>query len=125
GEQNSGDYRINFQLDSVDSTGLSVVGVALDSLADAQSSMDLIDNAMTALNASRAEIGAIQNRLDYTYANLNIAIENNTAAMSVIQDVDMAMEMTTFTKNQILMQSGTAMLAQANSAPQNILSLIG
>ncbi|WP_028314310.1 flagellin, partial [Desulfatibacillum aliphaticivorans] len=125
GEQNSGDYRINFQLDSVDSTGLSVVGVALDSMADAQSSMDLIDNAMDALNASRADIGAIQNRLDYTFANLNIAIENNTAAMSVIQDVDMAAEMTSFTKNQILMQSGTAMLAQANSAPQTVLQLIG
>ncbi|SHL13847.1 flagellin [Desulfatibacillum alkenivorans DSM 16219] len=125
GEKNTGDYRISFQLDSMDSTGLSVGAVDLSSLADAQSSMDLIDNAMTALNSSRADIGAIQNRLDYTYANLNIAIENNTAAMSVIQDVDMAAEMTSFTKNQILMQSGTAMLAQANSAPQTVLQLIG
>ncbi len=125
GERNTSDYRISFQLDAMNQGGLSVGAVDMSSLADARSSIDMIDNAMTALNASRAEIGAIQNRLDYTFANLNIAIENNTAAMSVIQDVDMAAEMTNFTKNQILMQSGTAMLSQANMAPQGILSLIG
>jgi flagellin len=125
GETNSSDYRISFQLDAMNQTGLSVGNVDLSTLANARSSLDMIDNAMTALNSSRADIGAIQNRLDYTFANLNIAIENNTAAMSVIQDVDMAAEMTSFTKNQILIQSGTAMLAQANSAPQTVLQLIG
>ncbi len=65
------------------------------------------------------------NRLSYASANLASALENTQAAESVIRDVDMAAEMTNFTKNQILMQAGTAMLAQANMAPQAILSLFG
>jgi flagellin len=67
----------------------------------------------------------MQNRLGYAAANLSTTIENVQAAESVIRDVDMAAEMTTFTKNQILLQAGTAMLAQANMAPQVVLSLFG
>lgn len=125
GEKNTSDYRISFQLDNMNKTGLSVSNVDLSTLANARSSMDMVSDAIDALNTSRAEIGAISNRLDYTYANLNIGIENNTAAMSIIQDVDMAMEMTSFTRSQILMQSGTAMLGQANMAPQIVLQLLG
>ena len=124
GESDHNNYRISFQINDMRQAGLSVGGVDLSSLADARSSITMIDNAISALNSSRATIGAVQNRLDYTYANLNVAVENNTAAMSVIQDVDMAMEMTQFTKNQILMQSGTAMLSQANMGSQNVLSLL-
>ena len=91
----------------------------------ALTAMDKIDNAISALTTTRGKIGAIMNRLDYTSANLATAIENASAANSVIKDVDMAAEMTTFTKNQILVQAGTAMLAQANQAPQLILSLLG
>jgi flagellin len=65
------------------------------------------------------------NRLEYSSSNLAIAIENASAANSVVRDVDMAAEMTTFTKTQILIQAGTAMLAQANSSPQLVLSLFG
>jgi len=82
-----------------------------------------VDAAINNLNGVRGNIGAAQNRLVYAGANLATTIENVQAAESVIRDVDMADEMTTFTKNQILLQAGTAMLAQANMAPQQILSL--
>jgi len=125
GDGNHANYRISFEIDSMTKTSLSVGNVDLSSLANAQSSIDMVDNAIDAINSSRGEIGATQNKLDYTYASLAISIENSTAASSVIQDVDMAMEMSTFTKTQIMMQAGTAMLAQANMAPQQILSLFG
>ncbi len=69
-------------------------------------------------------MGAYQNRFQHTVNNLNVAVENLTASDSQIRDVDMASEMTNFTKNQILVQAGTAMLAQANQTPQNVLSLL-
>jgi flagellin len=68
-------------------------------------------------------VGSAQNRLGYAASNLSITLENFTAAESAIRDVDMAAEMTSFTKNQILVQAGVSMLAQANMAPQNVLSL--
>jgi flagellin len=97
----------------------------LDSASNAQAALDTIDAAISTLAQRRGDIGAAQNRLGYAAANLATTIENVTAAESVIRDVDMAAEMTSFTKSQILMQAGTAMLAQANMAPQNILSLFG
>ncbi len=72
-----------------------------------------------------ANIGASQNRLEFASANIAIGIENKSAAESVIRDVDMAWEMVSFTKNQILIQSGTAMLAQANMSNQSVLALFG
>jgi flagellin len=103
------------------------LGVASGDLAtagDAYNALATIDDAIDTLTESRAGIGAYQNRLGYASGNLAITLENMTAAESVIRDVDMASEMTTFTKNQILVQAGTAMLAQANQAPQSILSLL-
>ena len=123
GETNGGNYKISFSLTAVDQAGLAISAVALGTAANAQSSMDLIDTAIGTLATARASIGAIMNRLDYTSANLATAIENASAANSVIKDVDMASEMTSFTKNQILVQAGTAMLAQANSSAQTVLSL--
>ena len=76
------------------------------------------------MNLVLGEIGAAQSRLDYASANLSVSIENISASQSAIRDVDMAAEMVTFTKNQILLQAGTAMLAQANMMPQNVLSLL-
>ena len=70
---------------------------------------------------ARADLGAIQNRFDHTINNLNVAVENLTASESRIRDTDMAQEMVQFTRNQILSQAGTAMLAQANQASQGIL----
>jgi flagellin len=83
-----------------------------------------LDTALDTLSANRATFGAIQNRLEYTVNALGIYQENLMAAESRIRDVDMAAEMTNFTKLQILQQSGTAMLAQANMASQSVLSLL-
>ena len=69
-------------------------------------------------------MGAIQNRLEHTVRNLQVSIENLSASESRIRDTDMAAEMAMFTRNQIMLQAGTAMLAQANSVPQNVLSLL-
>jgi flagellin len=123
GETNTSNYRISFQITDVQSNALSVSGISLSTASAAQSAMDSIDNAISALSSARADIGAIMNRLDYTSANLATSIENASSANSVIKDVDMAAEMTAFTKNQILVQAGTSMLAQANQSAQTVLSL--
>jgi len=83
-----------------------------------------IDNALKLVNKQRADLGAYQNRLEETSYGLGIAAENTQAAESTIRDTDMASEMVEFTKNQILSQSGTAMLAQANNASDNVLALL-
>ncbi len=103
----------------------AISGIDLSTVTGAMAALSTVDFAISDLANVRGDIGAAQNRLNYAAANLSTTIENVTAAESVIRDVDMAAEMTTFTKNQILMQAGTAMLAQANMAPQSILSLIG
>ena len=84
-----------------------------------------IDGAINTVSAERSKLGAIQNRLEHTIANLGVTTENLAASESRIRDVDMAQEMTEFTKSQILMQSATAMLAQANMKPQAVLQLLG
>ncbi len=125
GAKNTTNDRIGILLTSVTAVTLNV-GLVADkmlSATNAQSFLATVDSAISALNAKRGSVGAAQNRLGYASATLATTIENSTAAESVIRDVDMAAEMTTFTKNQILLQAGTAMLAQANSAPQQILSL--
>jgi flagellin len=83
-----------------------------------------IDNAIDAVSAQRAQFGAVQNRLEHTLSNLAVYNENLMASESRIRDVDMAAEMVNFTKLQILQQSGTAMLAQANQTPQSVLQLL-
>jgi len=84
----------------------------------------VIDAAIHKVSTTRAALGAIQNRLEHTIANLGVAAENLTAAESRIRDADMAKEMMEFTKQQILLQSSMAMLAQANVMPQNVLQLM-
>ncbi len=83
-----------------------------------------IDNALKLVNKQRADLGAYQNRLEETSYGLGIAAENTQAAESTIRDTDMASEMVEFTKNQILSQSGTAMLAQANNTAESVLALL-
>lgn len=99
-------------------------GIAIGTLVSAQAAMNAIDTALVSINSYMGEVGAYQNRLQYTVENLAISIENFSASESTIRDVDMAEEMSSFTKNQILQQSGMAMLAQANSAPQQVLTLL-
>jgi flagellin len=87
-------------------------------------SASLVDSAIAAVSALRGQLGADQNRFQSTIANLQVTTENLSASESRIRDTDMASEMVNFTKDQILLQAGTAMLAQANSAPQTILKLL-
>ncbi|MCL1940978.1 MAG: flagellin, partial [Synergistaceae bacterium] len=107
---------------SVRALGLHKVLVT-DRISAARS-ITIIDTALTTLATQRSKLGAYQNRLEYTISNLTIAAENLTASESRIRDLDMAKEMMNFTRLSILMQSGTAMLAQANQLPQNILQLL-
>jgi flagellin len=100
----------------------SVVGAFTD-LTDA-AAISAIDDAISGVSEARATFGAVQNRLEHALTSTQVYAENLTAAESRIRDVDMAAEMVTLTKNQILQQAGTSMLAQANQAPQSILSLI-
>lgn len=125
GAKNTVDDRIGVTLSSIKSSTLDAGLVAdqLNTAAKAQSLLTSIDSAINKLSELRGGIGAAQNRFNYAAANLATTIENYTAADSVIRDVDMAAEMTSFTKNQILLQAGTAMLSQANQAPQMVLSL--
>ena len=91
---------------------------------DANRAIGTLDEALKKINKQRADLGAYQNRLEYTVNGLNIGAENLQAAESRIRDTDMAQEMVEFTKNQVLTQAGTAMLAQANQSTQNVLSLL-
>jgi flagellin len=86
--------------------------------------IDKINTQITAISKSRSDMGASQNRLEHTINSLSVAVENLSASESRIRDTDMAQEMVSFTKNQILSQAGTAMLAQANQAPQGVLQLL-
>jgi flagellin len=107
--------------------GAGVTGTATfnaTAASGASAGIDAIDLAIKTVSSTRADLGAIQNRFDHTINNLNVAVENLTASESRIRDADMAQEMVQFTRNQILSQAGTAMLAQANQASQGVLSLL-
>jgi len=107
-----------------DSSDIGLQTINLANLTSAQSSIDYIDNALTSINSWLGNIGKAENRLTYRQAELQTTIQNFTASDSVIRDTDMAAEMANFTKNQILVQSGMAMLAQANALPNNVLTLL-
>ena len=115
---------IAFTIGTVSTTDLGVAGLAVSTQASATAAIASIDAAINTLSTSRANMGAIQNRLEQTINRLGVTSENLQAAESRIRDADMAQEMISFTKHQILQQSGTAMLSQANSAPQSVLSLL-
>ena len=125
GAENNSNNQIAIAIDGVETTTLGINTLNLSTTSGAQAALGSIDDAVSALATSRGGIGAYMNRLAYASANLATTIENTQAAESVIRDVDMASEMTYFTKNQILLQAGTAMLAQANMAPQQVLALFG
>jgi flagellin len=100
-------------------------GIDVSTQAKANEAIAVIDQAIQKVSTERSKLGAMQNRLEHTINNLGTAAENLTAAESRIRDVDMAAEMSEFTKNQILSQAGVAMLAQANQTPQAVLKLLG
>jgi flagellin len=105
-----------------DLTTETIVNMALPD--DANRSIGVLDDAIRLINKQRADLGAYQNRLEYAVKGIDIAAENLQAAESRIRDTDMAHQMVEFTKNQVLQQSGTAMLAQANTSAQTVLSLL-
>lgn len=121
---NQGD-ELTINLNRVDAEYLGVSSSKVTSQSAASAAITDVDNAINQVSAQRAYLGAIQNRVEYKINNLETSSENLTAAESQIRDVDMAKEMTKFTNANILQQAATAMLAQANSLPQNVLSLLG
>jgi flagellin len=103
----------------------SVSSVDISSQNGSQSALEVIDAALASIDDQRADLGALQNRFDYTISNLSNIQENVSASRSRIQDTDFAVETAELTKNQILQQAGTSILAQANQIPQAAISLLG
>ena len=100
-------------------------GNATVSSTDFNNALASIDTAINTVSGLRANLGAVQNRLQHTVANLGVSAENLAASESRIRDTDMAKEMTQFTRSQILQQAGVSMLAQANQSSQSVLKLLG
>ncbi len=135
---NAADYMtVNFADARMSATGYGTLSTDIDTfntatttgggtgvVAAAQALITSTDKAIGYVSTTRGNLGAVQNRLEHTTASISVASENLNASMSRIKDLDVASEMVNFTKTQILQQAGTAILAQANSAPQNILSLL-
>ena len=116
--------QLNIEVKSMNTAGLGLDSTNIYDQDSAGKAITAVRTAIDTVSDQRALLGAMQNRMTYKINNLKISAENLSAAESRIRDVDIASEMTTFTKNNILGQAATAMLAQANSAPQNVLSLL-
>ena len=110
---------------SIDATVMTNIANKVSSHGDATDAIATIDGNITTLSSTRSKLGAIQNRLEYTVKNDDNTAENIQSAESRIRDVDMAEEMTTFSKQNIIQQAATSMLAQANQSNQGVLSLLG
>lgn len=108
----------------IDPVTLGIANVNVCTQQGAEAAISRFDAAVNEVSLMRSKLGAYQNRLDHGVTNLGVTVENMTESMSRIEDVDMAKEMTTYTQQSVLDQAGTAMLAQANQRPQNILSLL-
>jgi flagellin len=111
--------------DGITGSQAAVSAIAVVDQAGANASIDTIDRAIEQINAERSKLGAVSNRLDYTVSNLGNIVSNTAASRSQIEDADFAAESANLAKNQILLQAGTAMLAQANASQQTVLSLLG
>ena len=116
---------IKLTISSINTAGLGIASLSVASEASAKNAISSIKGAIKQLNLQRAQLGAVQNRLEHTINNLNNVVENTTAAESQIRDTDMATEMVKFSNNNILAQAGQSMLAQANQSNQGVLSLLG
>ncbi len=118
---------IGISIAEMSATGLSINELSISGADNthAQSALQGIKDALASVSKQRSDLGAVQNRLEHTIANLDNVVENTTAAESQIRDTDMATEMVRYSNNQILSQAGTSMLAQANQANQGVLSLLG
>jgi flagellin len=115
---------LNVALNDLDVAAVGLTGASVSTAAAAQTMLSNIDSAISAVATARANYGSIQSRFEVAIQNLTVTAENFTAAESRIRDADIAQETSVFTKNQILTQSGIAILAQANSLPQQALALL-
>lgn len=124
---NSGDS-LTVNLTDISAVATAVSGISVGTVANATANaagaITTVDTQISSVSTARATLGASQNRFEHTINSLNVAVENLTASESRIRDTDMASEMVNFTRANILSQAGTAMLAQANSAPQSVLQLL-
>jgi len=129
GLDNTADSRIDLNtqinLASIDSTNLEIHNLSVTASSEALTALDKINEAIGSITASRGKVGAVQNRLTRSIANLSVSVENLTAAESSIRDADIAEEVAELTRNQILVQTATAMVGQANLIPQSVLQLLG
>jgi len=119
------DLNTQINLASIDSTQLEIHNLSVTASSEALTALDKINEAIGSITASRGKVGAVQNRLTRSIANLSVSVENLTAAESSIRDADIAEEVAELTRNQILVQTATAMVGQANLIPQSVLQLLG
>jgi flagellin len=126
GANGGDDNRMNVSIDKMDTDALGIKNLDISTQANAQSVLDsnVLDNAIDTISTQRAKLGAMQNRLNHSISNLSVTMENLQSAESRIRDTDFAKETLAFTRSQILAQSGTAMLRQANLLPQQVLQLL-
>ena len=117
---------ITVKIKSMKAASIGVgTGVSISTSSSAQTAISSVKEALKSVSSMRADLGAVQNRLEHTIKNLDNVVENTTAAESQIRDTDMATEMVAYSNNNILAQAGTSMLAQSNQANQSVLSLLG
>ena len=119
------DLNSEINLDPVSSTQLQIHELSVTGASQALTALNAISTAIASVTASRGKVGAVQNRLTKSIANLSVSVENLTAAESAIRDADIAEEVAELTRNQILVQTATAMVGQANLIPQSVLQLLG
>ena len=124
GADSTDNNKIKLEIESMSAASLGVDGLKVDTEESATSAIDTITAAIQKVSDQRSKLGAVQNRLEHTVANLDNVVENTTSAESRIRDTDMAEEMVSYSKNNILMQAGQSMLAQANQQNQGVLSLL-
>jgi flagellin len=116
--------KISLTIATMDAAALSIDAIKVSTFTDAGSAMTQIQHAISSVSKQRSALGAVQNRLEHTVANLDNVSENTSSAESRIRDTDMAEEMVNYSKNNILAQAGQSMLAQANQSTQGVLSLL-
>ncbi|MFT3984500.1 MAG: flagellin [Lachnospiraceae bacterium] len=125
GAANEVTQRITIKIESISTGKLGIKNIDMSTLDGARSAISSITQAIAKISGIRSGLGAIQNRLEHTIANLDNIVENTTSAESAIRDTDMATTMVDYTKNSILQQAGQSMLAQANQSTQGVLTLLG
>ena len=124
GENSTDEDRLQFEIDSVTVESMSLSQSRVSTLQDSQTTIHSLDAAIDLINDQRSNLGAVTNRLEFAYSNLQTSIITTESSLSTIRDADFALETSSLARSQILTQSGMAMLSQANSLSRNVLQLI-